>query len=342
MTGRLRAAPGVPPTTPPVPRDAGAVDQVGGDWVVAPLNAAHVLLPLDGSSFALAALRTARALSRRLGARLVTISVAPDEREADRLQRHVGDALGGRSGVDDAAVAVSSDPAEAIARRSEELAPSVVCMSTRGRGRVTGAVLGSVARSVVRSSRSPVVVVGPNADRPGSLVGRPPRPPRDWAEPLSGSNVIACVDGSPHSEEILPAAARWAVALDMGLRILTVAEDAPADVGGDRPNRFGPRHPQQYVDGLAEQWRERVPSCVGEVVLDPLSVASGLRSHPAAGPGNLIVLGTQARTGLDRVRLGSTAADILRTSAAPALVVPTFESDIGGEHGEERRASGGR
>jgi nucleotide-binding universal stress UspA family protein len=43
---------------------------------LAPLTIRRVLLPLDGSAFAAAALHTARALSARFDAELATISVA--------------------------------------------------------------------------------------------------------------------------------------------------------------------------------------------------------------------------------------------------------------------------
>src|SRR5438045_2809558 len=70
-------------------RDADMVDDVSG-----PLRFEHVLLPLDGSDFALAALSTARALSARFGAQLEIISVAGDEDDADRLRRHARESLG--------------------------------------------------------------------------------------------------------------------------------------------------------------------------------------------------------------------------------------------------------
>ena len=59
-----------------------------------------------------------------------------------------------------------------------------------------------------------------------------------------------------------------------------------------------------------------------EVVRDPVSVASGLRAHLAARPAGLVALAAHARSGLERLRLGATAADLVRTSTAPALVVP--------------------
>jgi nucleotide-binding universal stress UspA family protein len=122
---------------------------------------------------------------------------------------------------------------------------------------------------------------------------------------------------------VLPVAARWAAALDMALTILTVAEDAQVPIrGGPRPNKFGPIDPAEYVDRLASQWRDVVDATAGEVVYSPISVGSGLELHLAARPAGLIAITTHGRTGFDRIRLGAASADIVRTSTAPALVVP--------------------
>jgi nucleotide-binding universal stress UspA family protein len=112
------------------------------------------------------------------------------------------------------------------------------------------------------------------------------------------------------------------LALDMRLTILTVAEATAGIAGVQQANRFGPPDPRSYVEGLATRWRDVVPDATGEVVFDPIGVASGLHAHLVARPAGLVAVTTRARTGLDRVRLGATAAEIVRTSTAPALVVP--------------------
>jgi len=111
----------------------------------------------------------------------------------------------------------------------------------------------------------------------------------------------------------------------MRLSVVTVAEEAASTAAGERPNRFGPPDPERYVEELAARSRSVVADAVGEVVFDPISVASGLGRHLLAQPAGLVAVATHARTGLDRLRLGATAADIVRTSTSPALVVPVLE-----------------
>jgi nucleotide-binding universal stress UspA family protein len=136
----------------------------------------------------------------------------------------------------------------------------------------------------------------------------------------------ASVDGTPTSEEVLPIATGWAIALEMRLSIVTVAEDAPIGLSGTRPNRFGPEDPQAYVDGLAGQWRQVVPGTTGEVVLDPIGPVTGLRNHLTEHPAGCVAVSTSARSGFDRLRLGAMAADIVAASTVPTLVCPLAEA----------------
>jgi nucleotide-binding universal stress UspA family protein len=216
-------------------------------------------------------------------------------------------------------VVTRDDPAEAIARRAAALAPCVVCLATRGRGRVGGALLGSVARSVVQLSEGPVVVLGPSADNPGWW----PRP-RNWPEPLSVPRMVACVDGSPASEQILPVATAWAEALGLSLTVLTVIEDAPPPIRPDPgPSRFGAHaDAHSYVEHLVEQWSSQLPDTTGDVVSDPLGPAAGIRAYLERNPAGLLALTTSARSGVQRLRLGATAAGIIHASTVPCLVAP--------------------
>jgi nucleotide-binding universal stress UspA family protein len=149
------------------------------------LQVRHVLVPLDGSEFALQALPTARALAERFGAALHAISVAAADDDAKRLGALAAAALGVEAGDDRALVVLGGEPAEEIARQADELDRCVVCMSTHGRGRLHGALVGSVARSVLQRSSGAIVALGPSADNPGwtpRLAGGPShsRCPGSW------------------------------------------------------------------------------------------------------------------------------------------------------------------
>lgn len=283
------------------------------------LQVRHVLVPLDGSEFALQALPTARALAERFRAELHTVSVAGAEDDAPRLRALASAALGVGVGEDRALVVTGGEPAEMIARRAEELGSCVVCLSTHGRGRLHGAFVGSVARSVLQRSSGPMVALGPSADNPGWT----PRP-RRWPEPLSVPRIVACVDGSDTSEQVLPMAGDWARALRMTMTILTVADEGPTPLRGERqPSRYGSdADAESYIEALVERWSGSIADVDGEVIRDPIGPASGVRAHLDERPAGLVAVTTHARSGMRRALLGAAAASIVHASTAPCLVAP--------------------
>ena len=284
----------------------------------------QVLVPLDGSKRAAHALPTAKALAARFGAELHTVSAATDDADADRLRSQAITALDGDTAATDRVhVVVSEDPVEVIDRQRDELGSAVVCLATRGRGRVTGAFIGSVAREVVQRSRDPIVAVGRLAERPPWLVSR--TSPAPLREPLSLPRLVACVDGSVPSETVLPTAAAWATALVMSLEILTVAEPSlpPLRVDVEWTRRYGPNGDVDgYVSSLAERWRGWARDVTGVAAFDPISPAEGVRTHLEGKGAGLVAVTTHARHGLNRLRFGAVAADIVRVADAPVLLVP--------------------
>lgn len=280
------------------------------------LDVDQVLVPLDGSEFALRVLPTARVLAEHLHAELHTISVTRAD-DSEHIRAFAAAALGVDPGDKRVHIVTDGEPAEAIARRAEELDACVVCMSTHGRGRLSGAFVGSVARSLLQRSRDPLVALGPMADNPGWT----PRP-RSWPEPLSIPRIVACVDGSDSSEQILPVATRWAAALGWSMTIFTVIGDAPP-IRPEHKSRYGPHgEANSYIDALVERWRGRLPDLDGVVMHDPISPASGIRLHLDQRPAGLVAVTTHARSGLKRAFLGATAASVVHASVAPCLVAP--------------------
>jgi nucleotide-binding universal stress UspA family protein len=279
----------------------------------------HVLVPLDGSDFSLTALPTARALAERFGAELRTISVAKSNDDAARVCDLVSSTLGGDVADGHTVVVAGGKPGDEIARRASDLGSCLVCLSTHARGRLYGAAIDSVARSVMRRLGNAIVALGPSADRPGWYPT-----PRLWPVPLSIRRIVACVDGSAASEELLPTVAAWARALGMSLTILTVVDDAPSPTrSSQRASRYGSsRDVEQYVSNLTQKWQEGALDVSGLVLKDPIGPASAIRSYLAQQPAGLVAVKTHARSGVQRLLGGAAAASIVRTSVAPCLVVP--------------------
>ena len=304
-----------------MPSEPGNESNGGGsrvERVAVDVSYEHILVPLDGSALAGAAIPTAHAIAERLGAEVHAISVASSDGMTESLREQSLGTISPESNEVRVRVVVGEDPAASIVEQARELGSTLICMSTHGRGRVAGAVLGSVARAVFHRAKAPLVAVGPFADRPPPFTYR-------WPDPLAINRVVACVDGSQASEQVLPIAAGWARLLGASLSILTVAEPA-APVGGVTRTRSGcyepDGDPDAYVARLADQLRTAGIDAHAVVVHDPISPAEGVKAHLATEMAGLVIVTTRARGGLRRLLLGADAAAIVRASLAPVLVVP--------------------
>jgi nucleotide-binding universal stress UspA family protein len=126
---------------------------------------------------------------------------------------------------------------------------------------------------------------------------------------------------------VLPAAVVWAKALQMSLHILTVAEPVPDPVtpGAAASRRVGPDGDvERYVAELVAKWSGSASDVTGSVHWDPISAAAGIRDHLRHQPAGLLAVTTHAREGVQRVVHGAEAANIVRQSVVPVLVLPNL------------------
>lgn len=145
----------------------------------------RILAAADGSPPSLKAVAFAADLAARCGAELVLLTVGrridaalTAELEDYARREHLGASLGELAalqtdGVLDAArqeaqangatrIATRSsfgDPAEEIVVAARELRPDLIAIGSRGHGRLTGLLLGSVAQKVLAHAACPVLVV---------------------------------------------------------------------------------------------------------------------------------------------------------------------------------------
>jgi nucleotide-binding universal stress UspA family protein len=282
----------------------------------------HVLVPLDGSDLAAGALPTARALAERFGATVHATSVGVFDEDADELRVGSARLLGSEPDDPRLHIEVGDDPATSIHGQVERLGSCLVCMSSHGRGRVAGSILGSVARSVLEQGREPMVVVGPMAARPD-----PDRP----GQPLAVGDLLACVDGGAASESVLPVAGAWARALGMALSVVTVAEPVPAPLLADASwhRHHGPDvDVDRYLAELAERWSSSIPDLRTTAVYNPIGVGEGLAQFLDGHPTGLLAVTSHGRSGMRRIRFGSGASEIVHRAPVPVLVVPVSDETV--------------
>lgn len=137
------------------------------------------------------------------------------------------------------------------------------------------------------------------------------------------SPVVCALDLAPESHPALAAAAELATRTGSAPHLVTVRPPPDADA------YRAPSDPEAGTRALVEVFVDRalgVGACAAmapelAVARDDDAAASVVAYAEAAGAG-VLVLGTHARQGMQRLRLGSVAEEILRRAPCPVLLVP--------------------
>jgi nucleotide-binding universal stress UspA family protein len=154
----------------------GASDH-GFEWPRYP----RILVALDDTPAAAFALRHVVPYAIDQRSRLTLLTVVPDpspaliaagvspQQVADEMERQAATHLRKVTATLPQDLPVTTvlrhgDPAEEILRLVREQPVDLICIGARGRGRITGALLGSVSAAVLHHSPVPVVVLHPPSD----------------------------------------------------------------------------------------------------------------------------------------------------------------------------------
>jgi nucleotide-binding universal stress UspA family protein len=278
---------------------------------------AHVIVPLDQSLVAEAAIPWAARIARAkgLGIHLVTVYASDaarwefadvDPRESPVVMRStVPDYLeNARRSQEFAGLRVTvevrpGDVAGEILAASEEPDAGLVVITTRGRGGAGPGAWGSVADKLVRVMRRPLVVVPPEAEL-GDL-----------------ESVLVTLDGSSAAEAVLPVARDLAEALGSQVHLLHVVDEdigwglADEDWAGYRERLV--RDARVYLGGIGRPG-EVLSVQAGHPVMTILDYASEFDCR-------MLAMATHGRSGALRLELGSTADAILHRTNRPVLLV---------------------
>ena len=305
----------------------------------------NILVPLDGSSVAEAALPFASAIAARAGANLALVHAARYRtlfRDVDVEQVHAIEtgedylariAAGLRqSGVAvDTHVPLGGSPAEWIREESEFLHKDLIVMATHDRSGADRWLHGSVAEAVVHRSTIPVMLVKATVD---TLVAQR----FEAREPV----VLVPLDGSEFGDAALPFAGELSRAT--GARVvLMIVMPRPGQLvagqGGAITTYSGPEHATLE----AEAW-----ACLGDRIglLGPVAgvetavwygepatqISAAADQYVAAA----VVMATHGRTGLFRSMLGSVAGGVVHAASVPVVLVrPTAAQPAGGPASRE-------
>jgi len=286
-----------------------------------------ILVPLDGSELAETVVPYVGELAARMDSEITLLHVcSPSEAHychvnqiyLDKLAESLRSELSTNRGkaVGIISVVGSGNSAEEISGYAESNGMNLIAMSTHGRAGVGRWVLGSVADKLVRSSRTPILLV------------RSKVPERVSAEAWPSKGILVPLDGSEFGEAALPYVEELAKTLNKEvvlLQVVTTEFRFVADMSGGGVFLTGQdikawtSNAEAYLNKVAARLKEkgiaskykvmvgtpadRVVECVQECDVD------------------LVVMSTHGHSGIARWILGSVAQRVLEGVETPLMLV---------------------
>jgi nucleotide-binding universal stress UspA family protein len=267
-----------------------------------------ILVPLDGSKQALAALPVAKALGEIERAALHILHVGEHELAGDELRSRLGREASVLDGFTiDARVGT---PAVEILQVAGEIKPRMIVMCKHS-GAERGKMLGRTAMKVLHDAPCPVVLV----------------PPERGATPWHLHHILVPHDGTPSTSAALQPAAELADRGRAELLVVHVTDirAAPAEPGSlttpryvDQPQHEWPAWTSEFINRLAcvcplGHLQVRIVLAHGDTAAEILRLCKRQST-------DLIVL---AWRGIWEAPRAATMKDILREAHCPIMVVRT-------------------
>ncbi len=275
-----------------------------------------LLLPLDGTALAEAALVGAQALTGNQRWTVRTLYVGKDDtgEHARYLERIAG--LLRKLGHEVSTQVTSGDPAEEIANVANALPADLVIMKRDEREGWSGWMLGSITDKVVRRLRVPLLLVNP---RPGEP---------QWTD-YHVRHILVPLDASTTSEAAIDVALR--VAEWTGARItLVYSAPWPSVTYGAAPElaaaaAWTPESDREleaslyaYLDGVVQRYRDRIQ--LQRVAMRGRAV-DAIVTAAAEHAVDLVVMTTSGAGAVAPMRLGSVAEGVIKESTVPVMLV---------------------
>jgi nucleotide-binding universal stress UspA family protein len=294
----------------------------------------HILIPLDGSKLAEAALPAAASLAVTLGAPATLLHIieqdAPEEVHKDRHLTKSKEAKAYLAEVAKNAfppdvkvnwhvhtAAVKDVVHSIVFHAEEELQPDLIVLCSHGRSGMRDLVSSSIAQQVVAESTIPVLLIKP------SETGSSTFKLKKILVPLDNESIH---DASlPYAEDLARA---YKAELDMICVIPTLGT-----LSGERAaaGSMLPTTATLYLDMKEENARQHFQEHLDEFNKKQIRASAQIaRGDPAAviaktaeeTEADVIVFGTHGNAGLDAFWRGSVTANVARRTGIPLLLIP--------------------
>lgn len=230
----------------------------------------------------------------------------------EQREAQVSDAVGrlGRDGRSAEGVVLRGRPATVLVDEASRFGADLVIGGSRGRGRVANLLLGSVSAEVVDNAPCPVLV----------------------ARTAQVRAVVVAVDGSPPAELAVSLLATWPIFEGLPLHVVSVADVMEPVQFGLAPQKFhnaAAAHAKAVAEEkenqslIAEEAARRLRDSgrQADATMRTGRAADEIIAFAADTGADLVVMGSQGRTGFARMVLGSVARSVVNRTTASVLIV---------------------
>jgi nucleotide-binding universal stress UspA family protein len=297
----------------------------------------HLIVLLDGSRLAEAALSPTVYLAKTLGAKVTLVHVIesnpPERIHGERHLSNPQEALTYLCDVTTRAFPADMevrqhvhshavhDVAKSIAEHAGELDSDLIVMCTHGRGGLRDWILGSMAQQVIGQGNTPVFLIRPNRE------GRSPE--------FKCEKILVSLDADPEHEKGLAISRELAQAFHASLHLVMVVHTR-STLSGERAvsARTLPGTISVLLDLKEKEAAEYLAEHLSQLEASGLTITAEVqRGDPAKVllqvseniRADMIVLGTHGKTGLEAFWSGSITPKLSSHSLSPLLLVPVRE-----------------
>jgi nucleotide-binding universal stress UspA family protein len=297
----------------------------------------HLLVPLDGSHLAEAALPAAAYLAHVLDATVTLIHIIEHNAPKEvHKERHLTNPLQAEAYLEEIArrafpptlkverhvhTSEVDKVASSLVEHTEEIQHDLVVMCTHGKNGPRDWIYGSIAQQVIGMKKTPVFLI-----RPNEMVG---------SQAYQCRNILVPLDRIAEHELGLPVAVDLAKACRAGLHMLMVVPTFGTLSGeGKAASRLMPGAAAAALDMVQAEGEDYLKMIRLKLKESGLSITIEMERGDPANTivetsekigADLIVLGTHGRAGMDAFWSGSVAPKISGSSSIPLLLVPVAE-----------------
>ncbi|MFP8955118.1 universal stress protein [Natrialbaceae archaeon A-CW3] len=283
-----------------------------------------ILIPTDHSEGALAGAKHGIALASRVGADVHVLSVvetradstdtdlalSPLEADAEEAVKAVARTVEEYDEDLDVTTTVRrGTPFQSIREYANRREIDVIAMGTKGRTGLDRFLLGSVTENVLRTARTPVLAVPPNAK---TLT----------IDDVAFDRFLLPTDGSDGSA----IAAKWGISLarqlESAVHTIYSVDTSPLPGSREPDEILGEleHRGEEAIEAVRERARDAGVSISGSIATG--TPAKVILTYATDNDVDLIVMGTHGQTGIGQWFLGSVTENVVRQSDVPIFCVP--------------------